>query len=173
MPEDLSSSQNDSSQESGAKNLSELAGKYLTFHLAGEEYGIQITKIREIVGIMEITPVPQTTDFVLGVVNLRGKVIPVLDLRLRFGMEYREPDDRTSILVVEVVNQNGQRVLTGIQVDQVNEVITVNSEELEDNATASMDVSSSNILGLATQGDRVRILLDVDRVVQGSSLVAA
>lgn len=157
----------------GAENPNaEMAGKYLTFHLAGEEYGIRITKVREIVGVLDITKVPQTAEFVLGVVNLRGKVIPVLDLRLRFGMEFREPDERTSVIVVEAVAEGGQKVLTGVQVDQVDEVATVAAEKVEKAGANSSDIASSYILGLATEDNKVRILLDIDRVVLETALVA-
>ena len=115
----------------GHINAAELAGKYLTFHLAGEEYGLEILKIREIIGMLEITPVPQTPEYMLGVINLRGKVIPVLDTRLRFDLEYREPDDRTSIVVVETSSENGPPTLMGVVVDAVNEVANVAPEDID------------------------------------------
>ena len=85
-------------QASGEKSgvaVEKISGKYLTFDLADEEYGLEILRVREIIGMMEITPVPRTPDFVLGVINLRGKVIPVVDLRSKFGLPFKEADDRT------------------------------------------------------------------------------
>jgi purine-binding chemotaxis protein CheW len=81
-----------------------VAGKYLSFDLAEEEYGLEILRVREIIGMMDITPVPRTPDFVLGVINLRGKAIPFVDLRLKFSLPYKEPDDRTCVIVVEVAS---------------------------------------------------------------------
>ncbi|MBN2124837.1 MAG: purine-binding chemotaxis protein CheW, partial [Deltaproteobacteria bacterium] len=106
-------------------------GKYLTFTLDNREYGIGILKIKEIIGMMPITPVPRTPDFVKGVINLRGKVIPVLDLRLRFGMESMEYSDRTCIIVVEIAGKAG-RVMIGIVVDSVSEVLNIKGEDIED-----------------------------------------
>jgi len=93
-------------------------GKYLTFSLAGEEYGIGILKVKEIIGIMTITPIPKTPDFVKGVINLRGKVIPVVDLRLKFGMTGMESTERTCIIVVEIAAA-GNKIFMGIVVDSV------------------------------------------------------
>ena len=106
-------------------------GKYLTLFLADEEYGISILKIKEIIGMMPITTVPQTPEFFKGVINLRGKVIPVIDLRLRFGINATSYSERTCIIVVEIMGQNGA-VLTGIVVDTVSEVLNVNNNEIED-----------------------------------------
>jgi purine-binding chemotaxis protein CheW len=153
------------------RDMSHLAGKYLTFFLAGEQYGLEITKVREILGVLDITPVPQTSDFVLGVINLRGKVIPVMDLRLRFGQEYREPDERTCIIVVEVTDSIGQLILMSVVVDQVNEVIHVGGEDIDSSPSFSTELDTSFIMGMAKTQGGVRILLDVDRIVQESQLV--
>jgi purine-binding chemotaxis protein CheW len=106
-------------------------GKYLTFSLANEEYGIGILKIKEIIGMMPITTVPQTPLFVKGVINLRGKVIPVIDLRLRFDMEGIDYSERTCIIVVEIQGKTGT-VLIGIVVDSVSEVLNIKEEDIED-----------------------------------------
>lgn len=159
------------SQNKSGKDLSHLAGKYLTFFLADEQYGLEITKVREILGVLDITPVPQTADFVLGVINLRGKVIPVMDLRLRFGQEYREPDERTCIIVVEVTDSIGQIILMSVVVDQVNEVINIGGEDIDASPSFSTDMDTAFIMGMAKTQGGVRILLDVDRIVQESQLV--
>ena len=167
------SSHESGSQNASAKDVSHLAGKYLTFFLAGEQYGVEITKVREILGVLDITPVPQTADFVLGVINLRGKVIPVMDLRMRFGQEYREPDERTCIIVVEVTDGFGQLILMSVVVDQVNEVLNVGGSDIDASPSLSTDLDTSFIMGMAKTQGGVRILLDVDRIVQDSKLVVA
>ena len=149
----------------------DLAGKYLTFHLAGEEYGLEIVKIREIIGTLEITPVPQTPDYMLGVINLRGKVIPILDLRLRFGLEFRERDDRTSIVVVESSGETGQLTLMGLVVDAVNEVANVLSENIDPTPSFGGDIDTNFIMGMAKHSDGVTILLDIDSILKESELV--
>ncbi|MDY6842623.1 MAG: chemotaxis protein CheW, partial [Thermodesulfobacteriota bacterium] len=116
------------------KTIADREGKYLTFTLAEEEYGISILKIKEIIGMMPITFVPQTPEFVKGVINLRGKVIPVVDLRLRFGMESIDYTERTCIIVVEIEGQ-ADTVLTGIVVDSVSEVLNIKGEDIEDTPT--------------------------------------
>ncbi len=146
-----------------------VAGKYLTFDLAEEEYGLEILRVREIIGMMEITPVPRTPEFVLGVVNLRGKVIPVADLRLKFGLPYKEPDERTCVIVVEV-QSTGSTLQMGIVVDRVNEVVDVRSEDVEPTPSFGANLDTAFILGMAKVGDKVKILLDIDRVLTGSEL---
>ena len=106
-------------------------GKYLTFALAGEEYGIGILKVKEIIGLMPITTVPQTPGYVKGVINLRGKVIPVADLRLKFGMEAMAYNDRTCIIVVEIEGAAGPSSM-GIVVDSVSEVLNIKADDIED-----------------------------------------
>jgi purine-binding chemotaxis protein CheW len=142
----------------------EREGKYLTFSLAKEEYGIGILKVKEIIGMMTITPVPQTPSFVKGVINLRGKVIPVIDLRLKFGMEEIEYDERTSIIVVEVRGGTGT-VQIGIVVDSVSEVVNIKSEDIEDTPTFGTRLDTDYILGMAKLSGGVKILLDIDQVL--------
>ncbi|RKY75071.1 chemotaxis protein CheW [candidate division KSB1 bacterium] len=139
-------------------------GKYLTFSLAGEEYGIAILKVKEIIGMMPITSVPRTPEFVKGVINLRGKVIPVVDLRLKFGMEETEYTERTCIIVVEIVGQAGT-VLMGIVVDSVSEVLNIKGEEIEDTPSFGAKLNTEYILGMAKIEGGVKILLDIDRVL--------
>jgi purine-binding chemotaxis protein CheW len=150
-----------------------LAGKYLTFALEGEEYGLEILKVREIMGVMDVTHVPQTMPFVLGVINLRGKVIPVLDLRLKFGLDYRQPDERTCTIVVEVEGPMGNRLLMGIVVDQVREVVNVRGEDIDLTPSFGVELDTNYILGLAKVDDKVKILLDIDRIFGEGQLVAA
>lgn len=142
----------------------EREGKYLTFALSSEEYGLEILKVREIIGIMEITAVPQTPVYVRGVINLRGKVIPVIDLRAKFGMETTETTDQTCIIVVEIVQDN-QKFSTGIVVDRVQEVLDISVDQIEDAPQFGSSVDTDFILGMGKIGDSVKILLDIDKVL--------
>ena len=140
-------------------------GKFLTFSLANEEYGIGILKVREIIGMMPIRTVPQTPGFVKGVINLRGKVIPVVDLRLKFGMEETDYTERTSIIVVDVQSGSGAFVHIGIVVDFVSEVINIKGDEIEPAPTFGSQLNTEYILGMAKVGKSVKILLDIDRIL--------
>ncbi len=151
------------------KVMGEREGKYLTFTLADEEYGIGILKIKEIIGMMPITSVPQTPDFVKGVINLRGKVIPILDLRLRFGMEEMEYTERTCIIVVEIQSHTG-KIMIGIVVDSVSEVLNIKGEVIEDTPTFGASLDTEYILGMAKIEGGVKILLDIDRVLSAGDL---
>lgn len=144
----------------------DLGGKYLTFMLDDEEYGIEILKVREIIGIMDITKVPQTPDFVEGVINLRGKVIPVIDLRTKFGLERAEYNDQTCIIVVDV------GMMMGIIVDTVQEVHDIPSNSIEPPPKLGGSVDTSFILGMGKVKDDVKILLDIDKVLTSEDLVA-
>ena len=144
-------------------------GKYLTFTLDEEAYGIGILKIKEIIGMMPITPVPQTPDFVKGVVNLRGKVIPVVELRLRFGLEATGYTERTCIIVVETEGQSGDLVI-GIVVDSVSEVLNIKAEDIEDAPNFGTKLNMDYILGMAKMEGGVKILLDIDRVLSSHEL---
>ena len=149
--------------------MAEREGKYLTFTLAEEEYGIGILKIKEIIGMLPITSVPRTPDFVKGVINLRGKVIPVIDLRLRFGMGEIDYTERTCIIVVEIDGQAGT-VLIGIVVDSVSEVLNIKGEDVEDTPTFGTKLDTEYILGMAKMEGGVKILLDINRVLSGEEL---
>ncbi len=146
-------------------------GKYLTFSLAGEEYGIGILKVKEIIGMMNITPVPQTPEFVKGVINLRGKVIPVVDLRLRFALEAAAYTERTCIIVVEVAGANGS-VMMGIVVDAVSEVLNIRGADIENTPAFGVRLNTDFILGMAKAAGGIKILLDIDRVLNSEDLVA-
>ena len=139
-------------------------GKYLTFCLAGEEYGIGILKVKEIIGMMTVTSVPQTPGYVKGVINLRGKVIPVIDLRLKFGMESIGYTDRTCIIVVDIRGGN-REIQMGIVVDSVSEVLNIKPGEIEDTPTFGTRLDTDYILGMAKMAGGVKILLDIDRVL--------
>ncbi|MFO7784152.1 MAG: chemotaxis protein CheW [Thermodesulfobacteriota bacterium] len=144
-------------------------GKYLTFTLAEEEYGIGILRIKEIIGMMPITPVPQTPEFVKGVINLRGKVIPVVDLRLRFGMEEIDYTERTCIIVVEITGETGT-VQTGIVVDSVSEVMNIKGGDIEDSPSFGANLDTGYILGMAKMEGDVKILLDIDKVLSAEEI---
>ncbi len=146
-------------------------GKYLTFKLAEEEYGIGILKIKEIIGMMPITSIPQTPEFVKGVINLRGKVIPVVDLRLRFGMEAIDYNDRTCIIVVEI-ECAASTVMIGIVVDAVSEVLNIKGEDIEETPAFGTRLNTDYILGMAKTEGSVKILLDIDRVLSADEVVA-
>lgn len=155
---------NQKNKSAGITAAGDRGGKYLTFTLAGEEYGIGILKIKEIIGMMSITTVPQTPAFVKGVINLRGKVIPVIDLRLRFGMEPMEYTDRTCTVVVEINGTSGT-ILIGTVVDSVSEVLNIKSEDIQDAPTFGTRLNTESILGMAKIEGGVKILLDIDRVL--------
>jgi len=149
--------------DQAVKAIRDREGKYLTFTLANEEYGISTMRIKEIIGMMPITPVPKTPEFVKGVINLRGKVIPVVDLRLRFGMEALDYTDRTCVIVVELERQAGT-VPMGIAMDSVSEVLTIKGEDINDTPTFGAKLNTEDILGMAKVEGGVKILLDIDRV---------
>jgi len=145
------------------------AGKYLTFHLGREEFAIRVVKVREIMGIQDITAVPQTPAYVKGVINLRGKVIPVVDLRLKFGLAEVEHTQRTCIVVVQVQGEGGA-VQTGVIVDEVSEVLNVSAAEIEDTPDFGDGVATPYLLGMAKVKGKVKILLDIDQVLSSQEL---
>jgi purine-binding chemotaxis protein CheW len=145
------------------------AGKYLTFQLANEEFGIRVLKVREIIGVQEITTVPQTPSHIKGVINLRGKVVPVIDLRLKFGLPASDYTQRTCIIVTQVQGESGP-ILMGIVVDGVSEVLNLAGSEIEDTPDFGEDISSQYLLGMAKVKGKVKILLDIDRVLSGQDL---
>lgn len=146
-------------------------GKYLTFALAQEEYGIGILKVKEIIGMMNITTVPKTPEYVKGVINLRGKVIPVVDLRSKFGMETIGYTERTCIIVVEI-SSGQQKILMGIIVDSVSEVLNIKGSDIEDTPTFGAKLDTDYILGMAKTNGGVKILLDIDKVLSREEMFA-
>jgi purine-binding chemotaxis protein CheW len=150
--------------DQAVKSMVDREGKYLTFSLAGEEYGIGILKVKEIIGMMPITTVPRTSHYIRGVINLRGKVIPVMDLRLKFEMEEISYTERTCIIVVEIQGRTGE-VPMGIIVDSVSEVLNIKTGEIEDTPAFGTAMDTAYILGMAKLGGGVKILLDIDKVL--------
>lgn len=146
-------------------------GKYLTFSLAGEEYGISILKVKEIIGMMPITYVPQAPGYVKGVVNLRGKVIPVIDLRLKFGIEPIDYTERTCIIVVEIGSLS-KMIAMGIVVDSVSEVMNIKNGDIEDTPSFGTKLKTEFILGMAKTGAGVKILLDINLVLADEEVSA-
>jgi purine-binding chemotaxis protein CheW len=140
------------------------AGKFLSFYLSKEEYGIAILKVREIIGMVDVTPLPRTPEFVRGVINLRGKIIPVIDLRRKFNMQPADYTNETCIVVVDVGREGESSVQVGCIVDTVSEVLSVDSEQFEQPPRCA-NASGDYIAGLGKLKDRVLILLDIDRVI--------
>lgn len=155
----------------GGDVLDAKGGKYLTFTLGKEEFGLAILKVREIIGVMEITAVPRTPAYVQGVINLRGQVISVIDLRARFGMEKTARTEHTCIIVVEMV-QEGCKLLTGIIVDRVCEVLNIQAENIENTPHFGCKVKIDFLAGLGKVGKSVKILLNLDRVLDTEELTA-
>ena len=147
------------------KDTSAMDGKFLTFILGKEVYGIEILKVREIIGLMDITTVPQTPEYMKGVINLRGKVIPVIDLRLKFGMPEEEHTQETCVIVVEVNNTS-----LGIIVDSVSEVSDINGGEIEDAPSFGQGIDTSFIMALGKVKDKIIILLDIEAVLSSEEL---
>ena len=155
-----------------AGDMSALAGKYLTFSLAQEDYGIEILKVQEIIGLMNVTNVPRTPEFIRGVINLRGKVIPVVDLRIKFGIEKKEDTEKTCIIVVQVEETSGEHVIMGIIVDEVCEVLDVKGDEIEPSPSFGASVDTDFIMGMGKAAQKVVMLLDVDRVLSKKEIEA-
>jgi purine-binding chemotaxis protein CheW len=144
-------------------------GKYLVFELGREEFGIRVLKVREIIGIQDITAVPQTPVYVKGVINLRGKVIPVVDLRLKFGLPEQEYTPRTCIVVVQVQGEAGPLPM-GIVVDGVAEVLNLAGADIEDTPDFGDGTTTPYLLGMAKVKGQVKILLEIDRVLTSQDL---
>lgn len=142
-------------------------GKYLSFFLKDEEYGIEILKVQEIIGMLPVTRVPRTPEFVRGVVNLRGKIIPVTDLRRKFGMEEGEMTAENCIIVVQT---RGLEI--GVIVDKVSEVLDIPETEIEDVPAFGTEINTDYLLGVGKTGDKVRLLLDIDEIVTEQDLTA-
>ncbi len=137
--------------------------KYLTFKLGEEYFAIPILKIKEIIGMMSVTKVPRLPDFIKGVVNLRGKIIPVVDLRLKFGMEERSYDERTQIIVMEIKSETGTKT-NGIVVDTVQEVMDIPDESIEAPPQYGANVDQEFLSGMGKVKEQVIMMLDVDRI---------
>ena len=147
------------------KDISSHEGKFLTFALGKEEYGIEILKVREIIGLMEITTVPQTPDYIKGVINLRGKVIPVEDLRLKFSMPEVEHTKETCIIVVEV-----DTAQVGVIVDSVSEVTDIKEKDIEKVPRFGQGIDTEFIMGLGKKKEKIIIMLDIEGVLTTEEL---
>jgi purine-binding chemotaxis protein CheW len=147
------------------KEISDIEGKFLTFVLGEEIYGIEILKAREIIGLMDITTVPQTPDYMKGVINLRGKVIPVIDLRKKFSMQEGVHTQETCVIVVEVNSSS-----IGLIVDSVSEVSDITGEEIENAPSYGQGIDTSFIMGLGKVKNKIIILLDIDAVLSTEEL---
>ena len=154
---------------SAIKAMTIKTGKYLTFTLAEEEYGIGILKVKGIIGMVPITTIPRTPEFVKGVINLRGKVIPIIDLRLKFNMEAIPYSDRTCIIVVEI-DSDKATVLIGIVVDAVSEVLNIREDEIEDTPKFGTQLNTEYILGMAKIQKGVKILLNINQVLSAEEI---
>jgi purine-binding chemotaxis protein CheW len=161
----------DATVKNGKKDFEQEA-KYLTFQLAEEAYGIGILTIKEIIGMMSVTTIPQTPEFIKGVINLRGKVIPIVDLRMRFGMTEAAYSDRTCIIIVEINAGSSEHIMVGIVVDSVSEVMNIKGEDIEDTPRMGFSLNTEYIMGMAKLDGGVKILLDIDRVFRESELSA-
>jgi purine-binding chemotaxis protein CheW len=148
------------------RNIDPRCGKYLTFFLAGEEYGVEILKVREIIGLTPITPVPLTSGYIKGVINLRGKILPVMDLRIKFDMDGTRMTGETCVIVISTAG-----MLTGILVDRVSDVVSIGPGEIEDTPSFGADVNPEYLLGVGKTGDRVRLLLDIEKVIRSADII--
>jgi len=145
----------------------EKGGKFLTFFLSTEEYGIEILKVQEIIGVMTITPIPRTPAFIKGVINLRGRIIPIIDLRLKLSMEEAKHTEETCFIVVKAHDMH-----MGVVVDKVSEVLDIAGENVEDAPSMGEDINTDYILGIGKAGDKVKMLLDIDKVLSDKDLKA-
>lgn len=150
---------------SGSRTLTARGGKYLTFFLDREEYGIPILTVREIIGLLPVTPVPKAPPYVKGVINLRGKVIPVVDLKLKFDMEPIRATDETCIIVVQTAGAE-----LGVMVDKVSEVLDIPEGEIVDAPSLGAEIPTDCILGIGKSQGRVTLLLDIERVFPAAHL---
>ena len=144
-------------------------GKFLTFALGSVEYGLEILTVREILGYLDITAMPRTPGFVKGVINLRGQVIVIIDLRAKFELPPVAKTDQTCIIVVEI-QHGGRKVSTGIMVDHVSEVLEIAGESIEDAPTFGSSAATDCILGMGKVGKAVKILLDINKVLDGEAI---
>ena len=156
-------------QSTSIDKVKDRQNKYLTFAIGEEQYGLEILKVRGIENLVTITKVPKMPPYIKGVINLRGKVIPMIDLRLKFDMEEKEYNDRTCSIVVEINGKKGIIVM-GIIVDQVLEVININSDEIDENVNFGTQIDTKYILGIAKAKDAIKIILDIDKVLTTEEL---
>ena len=143
-----------------------LSGKYLTFILGDEGYGIPVMKVKEIIRLKDTTAIPKMPNHVLGVINLRGKIVPVFDLRIKFGIPSPENSERTCVIVTQVLDgETGERKMVGLVVDSVEEVILIQQEQIAPAPDFGQNINTEYILGIGKVGERVRMLVDIDRII--------
>ena len=152
-----------------SSDLTALAGKFLTFLLDKEEYGIEIMKVQEIVGMMPVTKIPKVPDYVRGVVNLRGRIIPSIELRKKFNLDSTEDTERTCIIVVEILSA-GEKKDVGIIVDELAEVLDIQGSDINPPPNFGTNLNEEVILGIGIVGDNVKILLDIDKILTKGEL---
>ncbi len=158
----MSVKMNETDESGGAATATATSrgGKYLTFVLGDEEYGIEILKVREIMGVIGVTAIPQAPDYVKGIINLRSRVIPIIDLRLKFMMPPRDYDKETCFIVVNVKER-----LIGIAVDTVSEVLDIEDDDIDDSPTFGGSVNTEFILGIGKVAEKVVLLLEINKVL--------
>ena len=152
-------------KNSGIENNNAKGGKFLTFFLGNEEYGLPILSVQEIIALLPITPVPRTPDFFKGLTNLRGKIIPIMDLRIKFGMEANEPTEETCIIVVRTANH-----LIGIIVDKVSEVKNIHDEQIDEPPEFGKNAISEYLFGIGKSDDSVILLVNIEEVVSTAEI---
>ncbi|MBN2640666.1 MAG: chemotaxis protein CheW [Victivallales bacterium] len=159
----------DSKSSKGLVAKSDPGGKYLTFVLGDEVFGIQITKVQEIIRMQNVTKVPRVKPFVRGVINLRGKIIPVIELRTKFNMDKQDDTDKTCIIVIQVEGEVVSCTM-GVIIDEVREVLNISSEAIEPPTVLGYSESNDFMLGIGKIGDEVKILLNIDKILTSSEL---
>lgn len=145
-------------------------GKYLTFTLGNEEYGIPILQVKEIIGLMDITVVPRTPGFIKGVINLRGKIIPILDLRIKFGMSEKKHNERTCIIVVEIYTNNTKNLM-GVVVDTVSEVVNIPAKDIEEPPQYGAKVNNNFLIGMGQIKEKVIMLLNIEEIINNEEMI--
>lgn len=153
-------------KEGRSDKIDSRAGKYLTFYLDHEEYGVEILKVQEIIGRMPITPVPLTSQYIRGVINLRGKIHPIMDLKIKFGMNQTQITDETCIIVIRTTS-----IMMGVLVDRVSEVVSIDEGDIEETPSFGSDVNTEYLLGIGKAGGRVRLLLDIEKIITTADVI--
>lgn len=146
-------------------------GQYLTFTLEGEQFGVDIAKVREVLEFDTVTKIPRTPEFMRGVINIRGSVVPVLDLKMKFGMGYTEKSVNTCVIITEI-DVGGSEVVIGAMADAVQEVFDISAEQIEPPPKVGSSIDTSFMRGMGKKGDEFLILLDVDKVFSEQDIAA-
>ncbi len=160
---------NSKDTDRSTSGLAALVGKYLTFKIGHEMYGLEISKIQEVIKIMDITRIPKMPESIRGVINLRGKVIPVVELRTKFNLGVETECDRACIVVVQIT-RNDRQVAMGIIIDEILEVRNIEENQLEEAPSFGTDINTDFIFGIGKLGKNVVILLDIENVLSQGEL---